>query len=234
MFGLEQPDQKSLLPFVAWFLLSTLGKAIASLSSTDIAKPGSQGGTNFFCCCLKIRGKMPPILLFLLQASFKKIFSILWFSKVSSGEKGCEFINGLNYFNTTSLPKEDGHTFFPVPAVGLGCTKNWFTAGSVSRTSSPTRYRSTKDRETTRSWGGQNYPLYQQPGLKKALLTVEFQGRRSTSDVCLVKVPKSVRVEHKGLVRNDHEEYADKSSCSTWKIKSIRKWLPQSLHCFQR
>lgn len=112
MFGLEQPDQKSLLPFVAWFLLSTLGKAIASLSSTDIAKPGSQGGTNFFCCCLKIRGKMPPILLFLLQASFKKIFSILWFSKVSSGEKGCEFINGLNYFNTTSLPKEDGHTFF--------------------------------------------------------------------------------------------------------------------------
>lgn len=41
--------------------------------------------------------------------------------------------------------------------------------------------------------------------------------------MCIVKVPKSERVEHKGLVRNDHEEYADKSSGPTWKIKSIRK-----------
>lgn len=112
MFGLEQPDQKSLLLFVAWFLLSTLGKAIASLSSTDIAKPCSEGGTNFFLLLFKNKRENASNFTFPLTGVFQKIFSILWFSKVSSGEKGCEFINGLNYFNTTSLPKEDGHTFF--------------------------------------------------------------------------------------------------------------------------
>lgn len=43
-------------------------------------------------------------------------------------------------------------------------------------------------------------------------------------------------VESAGLVRSDYEEYGYRQVCSsgfTWKIQSLRKWLPRILYYFE-